>query len=75
MWAGWAILLGSLPVVVAGGALFGFLGGVGVPYEERMLSERFGEVYTAYRSRIPRWIRFSSSSAASDKAGTMERPE
>jgi protein-S-isoprenylcysteine O-methyltransferase Ste14 len=70
MWAGWAVLLGSVPVVVAGAALFGLLAGIGVPYEERMLSERFGEAYAAYRARTPRWIALRSSRATSRGRGT-----
>jgi protein-S-isoprenylcysteine O-methyltransferase Ste14 len=56
MWAGWAILLGSLPIFIGGLCLFGFLAGVGIPFEERMLHDRFGDVYGAYRKRVPRWV-------------------
>jgi protein-S-isoprenylcysteine O-methyltransferase Ste14 len=72
MWVGWAVLLGSIPIIVAGAALFGLLAAVGVPYEERMLSDRFGEVYAAYRSRTPRWIKFNSSSEATDGSRTLD---
>jgi len=56
LWAGWAVLLGSVPIAVAGTALFGLLDAVGVPFEERMLENRFGDVYTTYRNRVPRWV-------------------
>jgi protein-S-isoprenylcysteine O-methyltransferase Ste14 len=55
IWAGWAVLLGSLPV--AGGLLTLVAIQIGaVRLEERMLHRRWGSAYDAYRKRIPRWI-------------------
>jgi protein-S-isoprenylcysteine O-methyltransferase Ste14 len=56
MWAGWAVLFGSLPVTAG---LIAFIGTwiVGSPLEERGLQKRFGAEYDAYRSRVPRLMR------------------
>jgi protein-S-isoprenylcysteine O-methyltransferase Ste14 len=62
MWAGWAMLLGSLPIAVAGTGLFGFLAAIGIPFEERMLKGRFGDSYNAYRAHVPRWVKLHSRS-------------
>lgn len=67
MWAGWALLLGNLPLVVVGACLFGFLAGIGIPFEERMLHDRFGDAYGAYRERVPRW--FKVGRKASQRSG------
>jgi protein-S-isoprenylcysteine O-methyltransferase Ste14 len=56
IWLGWAIFYGSvvfLVLTVAAWTLFKYLK---VPQEERGLEARFGEVYRAYRRRVPRWI-------------------
>jgi protein-S-isoprenylcysteine O-methyltransferase Ste14 len=56
MWLGWAIFYGSvvnLILTVVGWTFFNYLK---VPQEERGLEARFGEVYLAYRRRVPRWI-------------------
>lgn len=57
MWAGWAVLLGSVPVAVVGSALLALLAKIGIPFEERMLSRHFGEMYREYRRTVPRWLR------------------
>jgi protein-S-isoprenylcysteine O-methyltransferase Ste14 len=56
IWLGWTIFYGSVVMLiwtVVGGTLFFYLK---VPQEERGLEARFGEVYRAYRRRVPRWI-------------------
>ena len=57
MWAGWAALFGSARVAAAGSALFGLVSRVGVPIEERMLQSQFGDAYSEYRRRVPRWVK------------------
>ena len=59
MQAGWAILLGSLPITVAGFVFFVAIDRFGIPFEERMLHDRFGGAYDSYRRSVPRWIRIS----------------
>jgi protein-S-isoprenylcysteine O-methyltransferase Ste14 len=56
MWAGWAALLGSIPVATAGVGLFGSLNAFGIPFEERLLHDRFGGDYDGYRAQVPRWV-------------------
>lgn len=56
MLAGWAVLLGSVRVAVAA---LGFVCGMdrlGIPFEERMLHDRFPDSYDAYRQAVPRWL-------------------
>ena len=54
LWLGWAILFGSVAVlvglVVLGVAMQGL-----VPWEEHSL-ERFGEAYRRYKATVPRWL-------------------
>jgi protein-S-isoprenylcysteine O-methyltransferase Ste14 len=56
IWAGWAVLSGSLPVATG---LVAFVGiwTVGSPFEEKGLQKKFGAEYDAYRTRVPRLIR------------------
>jgi protein-S-isoprenylcysteine O-methyltransferase Ste14 len=56
IWAGWAVLSGSLPVA-AGLVAFVGIWTVGSPFEEEGLHKKFGAEYDAYRSRVPRLIR------------------
>ena len=42
MLTGWAVLLGSRPVAVAAAVYVAGLAGLGVPFEERLLHDRFG---------------------------------
>ena len=56
IWLGWAILYGSVVMLiwtVVGWTLLNYLK---IPQEERGLEARFGEAYRAYRRRVPRWI-------------------
>ena len=56
MWFGWALLFGSIPVVIGAVALaFGF-DRFGVPYEERRLTRMFGATYATYCDHVPRWV-------------------
>jgi protein-S-isoprenylcysteine O-methyltransferase Ste14 len=55
MWAGWSILLGSLPVAV-GVAVLTLGLQVGVRLEERGLARQFGDRWKAYAATVPRFI-------------------
>jgi protein-S-isoprenylcysteine O-methyltransferase Ste14 len=55
VWLGWTLFTGS-PAVVAGLVLLcGALAGT-VRWEERRLTERFGDAYLEYRTQVPRWL-------------------
>jgi len=56
MQAGWAILLGSVPVAEVCVVYLTAMSAAGVPFEERLLHKRFGESYDAYRRAVPRWL-------------------
>lgn len=57
LWLGWAVLYGSIPVLI--GFLVMCLGvNVVVPREERALAAQFRAVYTEYNARTPRWFGF-----------------
>ena len=55
MWAGWAILLGSLAIAL-GLAVLTLGLQVGVRLEERGLVRQFGDQWKAYASTVPRFI-------------------
>jgi protein-S-isoprenylcysteine O-methyltransferase Ste14 len=56
--AGWALLLGSIPVAVA--LVVVFLGQFTMVHlEERRLEAQFGEPYQTYRAEVPRWFRLT----------------
>ena len=55
LWLGWAILCGSL-VVLLGLVVLTVVINLILPWEERGLERQFGETYRAYRRRVPRWI-------------------
>jgi protein-S-isoprenylcysteine O-methyltransferase Ste14 len=55
MWAGWAILLGSGPVI--GGVVVLTAGArLAVAWEEKKLAARWGEEWISYAARTPRWL-------------------
>lgn len=56
MQAGWAILLGSIPVGITTVAYVIGMDRLGIPFEERLLHRRFGESYDSYQARVPRWL-------------------
>lgn len=51
-----AVGYGTWPLWLPPLALFGILRTVFIPYEERLLEEKFGEDYRAYRARVRRWL-------------------
>jgi protein-S-isoprenylcysteine O-methyltransferase Ste14 len=55
LWLGWAILYGSLPVLI-GFLAISLLVSVLAPREEKALEAKFGEVYRVYKSKVPRWL-------------------
>ena len=56
MLLGWTVILGS-PWALAGPALFAlFIQRFQINPEERVMSEKFGEAFDAYRKRVRRWI-------------------
>lgn len=54
--AGWAILLAHPAGLAAPAAFILYIDRFQIRPEERMLSERFGGAYAAYRARVRRWI-------------------
>lgn len=53
---GWALLFGSLPIAAATVGFLLAMDRLGIPFEERMLRQKFGESYELYCARVPRWI-------------------
>ena len=53
LWLGWAILYGSIPVLI-GFAVLAAVVGLLAPREERALEAKFGEEYRRYKARVPR---------------------
>jgi protein-S-isoprenylcysteine O-methyltransferase Ste14 len=56
VWFGWALWFGSRRSAIAGALWLAGLMGLGVPYEERLLRAKFGDVYRDYQARVPRWL-------------------
>jgi protein-S-isoprenylcysteine O-methyltransferase Ste14 len=55
-WVGWAMFYGSLAVSAGLVAFCAVVNFIVLPFEERGLRRRFGDVYTAYASHTPRWF-------------------
>jgi protein-S-isoprenylcysteine O-methyltransferase Ste14 len=56
MLVGWAAILG-VPLLLLGPAFFVvFITKFQIVPEERAMRERFGDAYSAYASRVPRWL-------------------
>jgi protein-S-isoprenylcysteine O-methyltransferase Ste14 len=63
MWAGWAVLFGSLPVT-AGLLVVTAVQNAAVRLEERTLHKRWAP-YDDYRAQVPRWLTLSVAEIAS----------
>ncbi|MDV3244583.1 MAG: isoprenylcysteine carboxylmethyltransferase family protein [Nitrososphaerales archaeon] len=56
IWLGWTLFYGSITVLI-GLVVFSMLFALFlVPWEEHRLEAQFGDTYTRYRNRVPRWI-------------------
>jgi protein-S-isoprenylcysteine O-methyltransferase Ste14 len=55
LWLGWAILFGSL-VVLLGFVVLTVVINLVLPWEERGLERQFGETYRQYQASVPRWL-------------------
>jgi protein-S-isoprenylcysteine O-methyltransferase Ste14 len=55
LWLGWAVLYGSV-IVLVGFLLLCLVAGVLAPREERALEAKFGDTYREYKSGVPRWF-------------------
>ena len=55
LWLGWAILFGSL-VVLLGLVVLAVVIILVLPWEERGLERQFGETYRHYQAKVPRWL-------------------
>lgn len=56
MQTGWALLLGSLPLGITTVAYMIGMDRYGIPFEERLLHDRFGSSYDTYVRGTPRWL-------------------
>jgi protein-S-isoprenylcysteine O-methyltransferase Ste14 len=63
IWAGWAVLFGSLPVTAGLLAVTAVQNGA-VRVEERMLHQRWA-AYDNYRAQVPRWLKLPTVSRSS----------
>jgi protein-S-isoprenylcysteine O-methyltransferase Ste14 len=57
MLVGWVVLLGSVPVALAAVGYIIGMDRAGIPFEERLLHDRFGDSYDRYRDQVPRWLK------------------
>jgi len=55
LWLGWAILYGSIAVLIGFAVLCAIVARL-APREERALEAKFGERYRQYKARVPRWL-------------------
>ena len=55
LWLGWAILYGSIPILVALLVMAPLMNKRVITREESDLEARFGESYIAYKNKTPRW--------------------
>jgi protein-S-isoprenylcysteine O-methyltransferase Ste14 len=55
LWFGWAVLYGSV-VVLVGFLLLCLVVGMLAPREVRALEAKFGDAYREYKTRVPRWL-------------------
>ena len=55
LWLGWAILFGSLAILL-GLVVLTVVIILLVPWEEHGLETQFGETYRHYQARVPRWL-------------------
>jgi protein-S-isoprenylcysteine O-methyltransferase Ste14 len=56
LWLGWALLYGSVAVLIGFLLLVVVMNFRVVPREERVLEARFGETYRRYKDTVPRWL-------------------
>jgi protein-S-isoprenylcysteine O-methyltransferase Ste14 len=56
IWLGWIIFYGSVAVLAGTVVIWGSVGMLVVPWEERNLEARFGEAYLRYKHSVPRWL-------------------
>jgi protein-S-isoprenylcysteine O-methyltransferase Ste14 len=56
VWLGWALFYGSASILILAIVLWTWTNFFKVPGEERALETRFGEIYRAYKNRVPRWL-------------------
>ncbi len=56
LWLGWAMYLGSIPVLTGFAILGTLMNFVAVPREEKELAKKFGEEYREYRDHVSRWF-------------------
>lgn len=53
---GFALFMGTLPFFLVPWVFFLVVNRVHIPYEENILSQRFGESYERYTRRVNRWL-------------------
>lgn len=56
LWFGCALWRGSRRSALVGALWLCGLAAFGVPFEERKLQAKFGDAYTEYLHRVPRWL-------------------